>query len=77
MGETESTIVAAQDEAINTNYFKNTILKEETDSKYQLCTQHKETIDHLNSGCPFWQENTYFMRHDKVRAIYITQHAKH
>jgi len=27
--ETESTIVAAQDQAISTNYFKNKILKEE------------------------------------------------
>jgi hypothetical protein len=35
--KTESTIVAAEDQAINTNYFKNTILKEETDSKYWLC----------------------------------------
>ena len=32
-GETESTIVAAQDQAISTNYFKNIILKEEIDSK--------------------------------------------
>jgi hypothetical protein len=28
-GETESTIVAAQDQAISTNYFKRKILKEE------------------------------------------------
>jgi hypothetical protein len=27
-GETENTIVAAQDQAISTNYFKNNILKE-------------------------------------------------
>jgi len=33
----ESTIVAAQDQAINTNYFKNKILKEEIVSKCQLC----------------------------------------
>ena len=44
-GETESTMVAAQDKAISTNYFKNIILKEEIDSK-----QH-ETTDHLTSGC--------------------------
>jgi hypothetical protein len=29
-GETESTTVAAQDQAISTNYFKRKILKEET-----------------------------------------------
>jgi hypothetical protein len=32
-GETESTIVADQDQAISANYFKNKIFKEETDSK--------------------------------------------
>ena len=32
-GETGSTIVAAQDQAISTNYFKNKILKEEIESK--------------------------------------------
>jgi len=31
-GETESTIVAAQDQAFSTNYFKNKILKYETES---------------------------------------------
>ena len=46
-GETESTIVAAQDETISTNYFKNKILKEEIESKCRLCKQHEETIDHL------------------------------
>jgi len=54
-GETESTIVAAQDQAISTNYFKNKILKEETESKCWLYKQYEETIDHLISGCPFWQ----------------------
>jgi hypothetical protein len=51
-GETESTIVAAQDQAISTNYFKNKILKEEIESECQLCKQHEETIEHLTSGCP-------------------------
>ena len=32
-GETESTIVATQDKAISTNYFKNKIFKEEIESK--------------------------------------------
>jgi len=40
-GETAGTIVAAQGQAISTNYFKNTILKEKNDSKYQLCIQHE------------------------------------
>ena len=41
-GETESTIVAAQHQAISTNYFKNKILKEETESKCRLCKQHED-----------------------------------
>jgi hypothetical protein len=48
MVETESTILAAQDQAISTNSFKNKILKEETESKYQLCQQHEDTT------APFW-----------------------
>jgi hypothetical protein len=64
-GETESTIVAAQDQAINTNYVKNRILKEEIESKCSLCKQHEETIDHLTPGCPILAKNEYLMRHDK------------
>ena len=64
--ETESTIVAAQDQAISTNYFKNKILKEEIESKCRLYKQHEETIDHLTSGCPVLAKNEYLMRHDKV-----------
>ena len=64
--ETESTIVAAQDQAISKNYFKNKILKEEIESKCRLCKQHEETIDHLTSGCPILAKNEYLRRHDKV-----------
>jgi len=46
-GGTESTIVAAQDTAISTNYFKKKILKQEIESKCRLCKQHEKTIDHL------------------------------
>jgi iron only hydrogenase large subunit-like protein len=57
--------VAAQDEAVNTNSFKNKILKEEMDSKCQLYKQHEETTSfyHLSSGCPILV-NGYLMRHD-------------
>jgi len=65
-GKTESMIVAAHDQAISTNYFKNKILKEETGNKCWLCKQHEETIDHLTSGCPILAKNEYLMRHDQV-----------
>jgi hypothetical protein len=43
-------------------------MKEEIDSKRQLRTQHKETTDHLTSGCPILVKNEYLMRHDNVYA---------
>jgi hypothetical protein len=73
--ETESTIVACQDQAISTNSFKNKLLKEEIDSICQLCKQHGEPIDHLASGCPILAKNEYLMRH-KVCAYCITLNAK-
>jgi hypothetical protein len=75
-GETESAIVAAEYQAVSTNHFKNRILKEEVDSKCQLCKQH-ETIDHLASGCPVLAKNEYSTRHDKVGAHLHPQYAKH
>ena len=68
-GETESTIVAAQDKAISTNYFKNKILKEEIESKCRLCKQHEETFDHLISGCSILAKNEYLMRHDSLHTL--------
>ena len=65
-GDTESTIVAAQNRAISTNYFKNKILKEETENKCRLSKQQEESIDHLTSGCPILAKKEYLMRHDKV-----------
>jgi hypothetical protein len=65
-GETESTIVAAQDQAISTNYFKRKILKEEIESRFRLCKEYDETIDHLILGCPILATNEYVIRHDKV-----------
>jgi hypothetical protein len=65
-GETESTIVVAQDQAISTNYFKRKILKEEIESRCQPCKEYEEIIDHLTSGCPIPAKNEYVIRHDKV-----------
>jgi hypothetical protein len=51
-GETESIIVAAQDQEISTNCFKRKILKEEIESRCRLCKEYEETIDHRISECP-------------------------
>jgi len=41
-------------------------LKEETDSKYQLCKH--ETTDHLTSGCSILAKHEYSITHNKVCA---------
>ena len=57
--ETESEIVAAQDQALNTKYYATKILHTETDSKFRLCQQHDETIDHITSACPILAKEQY------------------
>jgi hypothetical protein len=65
-GKTESTIVAAQDQAISTNYFKRKILKEEIESRCRLCKEYEETIDHPTSGRPILTKNEYVIRYDNI-----------
>jgi predicted restriction endonuclease len=43
-GETESITVAAQDQAISTNYFKRKILKEEIESRCRLCKKNTKKL---------------------------------
>jgi len=44
------------------------MLKEKTDSKYQLHKQQEETTDHLTSGCSILAKHEYLIRHNKVCA---------
>jgi hypothetical protein len=48
--ETESVIVAVQDQALQTEYYATKILNTETDSKCRLCKQFDETIEHIISA---------------------------
>ena len=66
--ETESEIVAAQDQAIQKKYYATKILNTETDSKCRLCQQFDETIDHIISACPILAKEQYIKRHDRVCA---------
>jgi hypothetical protein len=67
-GETESATLAAQDQAINTHYFKNIILREESDDKLRSCKKLEKLIHHLTSGFPVLAKNEYLMRHNGVDA---------
>jgi len=66
--ETESEIVAAQDQALQTKYLATKILSTETGSKFRLCQQFDETIEHIISACPIMAKEQYTKRHDVVCA---------
>jgi len=63
--ETESEIVAAQDQALQTKYYATKILSTERDSK---CQKFEETIDHIILACPILAKEQYIKRQDKVCA---------
>jgi hypothetical protein len=66
--ETESEVVAAQDQALHTKYHATEILQTETDSKCRLCHQFEETADRIMSACIILAEEQYVKRHDRVCA---------
>ena len=68
--ETESEIVAAQDQALQTKYYATKIFnrERERDSKCRLCQQFNETIDSIISACPILGKEQYMNRHDSVCA---------
>jgi hypothetical protein len=63
--ETESEIVAAQDQALHTKYYSTKILNTESDSKCRLCQQFDETIEHIISACPIVAKEQYIKRRDR------------
>ena len=65
--ETESEIVAAQDQALQTKYYATKILNTETDSRCRLCQQFDETVDHI-SARPILAKEQYIKRHGIVCA---------
>ena len=49
--ETESLVVAAQNQSIRTNLVKAKIDKSQGDSLCRVCRKVDENIDHIVSGC--------------------------
>jgi len=66
--ETETEIVAAQDQVLQAKYYATKILNTETDSKCRLYQQFHEAIDHVISAYPILAKEEYIKRHDKVCA---------
>ena len=64
--ETESLLIAAQDNAIRTNHIKVRIDKTQQNSKCRLCGDRDETINHIISECSKLAQKEYKARHDWV-----------
>ena len=64
--ETESLLVAAQDNAIRTNHIKARIDKTQQNSKCRLCGDRDETIYHIINECSKLAQNEYTTWHDWV-----------
>jgi hypothetical protein len=50
-GETESLIIAAQDQALDMCYHQRNIMKQPNDSKCRICHKAEEYIKYIVAGC--------------------------
>ena len=66
--ETESLLIAAQDNAIRTNHIKAKIDKSQQNRKCRLCGDKDETINHI-SECSKLAQKEYKARHDWVGKV--------
>ena len=66
--ETESLVVAAQDQAIQKNDRKAKVETCGGDPKRRLCKERDKTVSHLVSECSKTAQTEYEKRHDKVAA---------
>ena len=64
--ETESLIVAAQNQSIRTNPVKAKIDKSQGDSLCTVCRKVGESIDHIVSGCSKLAQKEYKRRHKNL-----------
>ena len=67
--ETESLIIAAQDNAIRTNYIKAKIDRTQQNGKCRMYGDRDETVNHNMSECSKLAQREYKTRHDSVGKI--------
>ena len=68
MRETESLLIAAQDNAVRNNHIKAGIDETQQISKFRLCGERDETINHI-SECSKLAQKEYKTRHDWVGKV--------
>jgi len=56
-GETESEIIAVQNQALQTKCHETKLFQTETDSKCRICKQFDETVEHIISASPIMAKN--------------------
>ena len=64
--ETETLIMAAQEQAIRANLIKAKIDKTKQESKCRMCGQADESVNHILSECSNMAQTEYKRRHDWV-----------
>ena len=64
-----SVICIAQDNSIRTNYIKARIDKTQQNSKFKLCGDRDETINHIISKCSKLAQREYKVRHNWVDKV--------
>ena len=67
--ETESHLIAAQNNTIRTNQIQTRIDKTQQNSKCRLCGDRDETINHIISECRKLAQKEYNTRHDWVGKV--------
>ena len=67
--ETESLIVAAQNQSIGTNLVKAKIDKSQGDSQCRVCRKVDQSIDHIVSGCSKLAQKDCKRKHDNLGKI--------
>ena len=68
--ETESLLIAAQDNALRTNHIKARIYKTQQNSKCRLGGDRDQTINHIISECSKLGQKQYKARHDWVGKVF-------
>ena len=64
--ETENLLMAAQEQALNTNSVKRNIYGLDVSDRCRLCGNNVESVTHIVSACSILAQKDYKRRHDKV-----------